>query len=129
MSIFSLDSKNILKCITREDTDTEFMNYNNYQYKKILATPLHIIALTHDHIVRCYGCFVDLAIDYTKYFDVEDIGYVKENDDEVVIKNGKVYSLFGNYDYSDYKPNVILHGNCEDIMIITTNNNIKIIRR
>ncbi len=118
MSTFSCDKDNVLKCITLSNTTTEFINYNNYKYKKILISPLHIVALTYDNIVRCYGTFASIIIDYNKYFDIEDIGYVKENEDVVVIKNGNVYSLFGNIDYTTYNPDIVIEGKEDDIMII-----------
>ena len=118
MTTFSCDKDKVLKCITLSDPTTDFMNYNNYKYKKILVSPLYIVALTYDNTLRCYGTFASIIIDYSKFCDVKDIGYVKENDDVIVIKNGSVYSLFCNYDYSHYKPEIVIYGRDGDIVLI-----------
>ncbi len=108
LSIFAISNDNAITCITRKCLETEFINNNNYSYKKIIITPLVIVALTYEKEVKLFGTLVDEVVDYNKYIDVEDIGYVEEYDNIVVIKNGKVYSLLANHDYSNEKPDVIV---------------------
>lgn len=83
-----------------------------------MITPLVLIALTYNGNIKLYGNLVDEIVDYTKYFDVDDIGYVEENDEIVVIKNDKVYSLFSGIDYSNKVPEVMVDGKLNDIVII-----------
>lgn len=72
----------------------EFINDNNYHYKKIVFTEFGIAALTHEKTVRYFGDFQFGAIDYTRFVDVDDIGLIGDSDDIIVVKGDKVYSLF-----------------------------------
>ncbi len=120
--IFSIDNDNRISCLTYKDAATKLINNNNYKYKKIILTPLCIVALTYEKTVKFFGNFMDAFIDYTKFYDVDDIGYEENNDDIVVIKNDKLYSLFSQYDYYDkFKASVQL----EDIVL----NDISIISK
>lgn len=109
MCVFAFSNDNVITCLTGNWKATNFLNNNNYKYKKIFISTLLIVALTYESDIKVYG-LVDSAIDYKLYTDVEEIGYVEKNDDIVVIKNEKVYSLFVNYDYSNDKPDVIVEG-------------------
>ena len=77
-----------------------------------------ILGLTYDGYVKMFGDLVDVPIDYNKFINVEDICYVDENDDIVVIKDGKVYSLFLEYDYSNSIPDLIVKNSFNDVFII-----------
>lgn len=118
LSIFAITRDKSVIPILLNNPVEEFMNNGNCKYKKIIITPLLLIALTYDGDVRIRGCLTEIIIDYTKYFDVDDIGYVEENDEIVVIKNDKVYSLFSGIDYSNEVPEVMVEGELNDIVII-----------
>ena len=110
MSIFSIDDKNRIVCLTRSDNAIQLLNNHDYQYKKLILTSLGIVAFTYENTVKCFGNFLDIMIDYTRYLEVEDIGYVPNTDDIVVLQNQHVYSLFGSYDYSQQKPEIVWKG-------------------
>ena len=42
--------------------------------------------------------FIDGFIDYTNFYDVDDIGYIEETEEIVIIKQDKIISLFANED-------------------------------
>lgn len=110
LSIFAFSNDNIITCLTRKSEDTKFMNNNNYKYKKIIITPLEIVALTYEKEIKLFGSLLDTVVDYTRYTDVDDIGYVEENNDIVIIKNNEVYSLLVYHDYSNEMPDVVISG-------------------
>lgn len=118
ISIFAITNKKIIIPLTRKDKAINFINANNYEYKKIITTPIMILGLTYDGYVKMFGDLVDVPIDYNKFINVEDICYVDENDDIVVIKDGKVYSLFLEYDYSNSIPDLIVKNSFNDVFII-----------
>ncbi len=113
VSIFAFSNDNIITCLVGKSEATKFINNNNYQYKKIIITTLTMVALTHERDIKVFKTLVDDVIDYNRYFDIDDIGYVEENEDVVVIKNDKVYSLFVKYDYSNDFPSVMVEGEIE----------------
>lgn len=115
LSIFAFSNDNVITCLTGVWDSTEFMNNNNYKYKKIIITPLIIVALTFEKDIRLFGTLCDNVIDYNRYVGVDDIGYVNEEHDIVVIKDGKVYSLFHENDYSNNKPKVLTAGDLIEI--------------
>lgn len=118
LSIFAFSNDNVITCLTGVWDSTEFMNNNNYKYKKIIITPLVVVALTFEKNIRLFGSLCDNVIDYSMFADVDDIGYVEENDDIVVIKDGKVYSLFHENDYSNEVPDVLVEGSTDTLDII-----------
>lgn len=116
--IFAFSNDNVITCPNRVWDSVKFMNNNNYKYKKIIVTPLVIVALTFEKDIRLFGTLCDNIFDYHRFFDVDDIGYVEDNDDIVVIKGDKVYSLFHENDYSNEVPDVIVEGSIDSIDII-----------
>lgn len=117
-SIFAISNDNIIIGLTRNDNNLKFINNNNYKYKKIVSTPLIIVALTYEKEVKVFGTIVDNVIDYNNYLDVEDIGYVEEYDDIIIVKNNIVYSLFLENDYLNIKPNIIFTGEVKNVIIL-----------
>lgn len=118
LTIFAFSNDNVITPVIGRRESTLYINNNNYKYKKIIITPLMIVALTFEGDVRVYLSFLESAIDHSRFVDVEDIGYVEKNDDIVVIKDGKVYSLFLQADYSDYVPEVMVVGDSDNVHII-----------
>ena len=118
LSIFAISNDNVITSLTGEDCLYSFINNNNYKYRKMIVTPLVIVALTHESDIRLFGTLCDRVVDYQLYFNVDDIGYVEENDDIIVIKDGKVFSLFHQHDYSNEKPDVLVEGPLDDLEII-----------
>ena len=118
LSIFAISNDHVITSLTGEDGLYNFINNDNYKYRKIIVTPLVIVALTHEKDIRLFGTLCDRAVDYQLYFNVDDIGYVEENDDIVIIKDGKVFSLFHEHDYSNEKPDVLVEGPLDDLEII-----------
>lgn len=117
MSIFAIDNENRLFCLTASDNAPKLINNNDYRYKRIILTPLCIVALTYEKGVKCFGNFLDIFIDYNKFSEVEDIGYEESNDDIIVIKNNNIYSLFGNFEYSNSDSNIIYCEKGKDIIL------------
>ena len=118
LSIFAISNDHVITSLTGEDGLYNFINNDNYKYRKIIVTPLVIVALTHEKDIRLFGTLCDCVVDYQLYFNVDDIGYVEENDDIVIIKDGKVFSLFHEHDYSNEKPDVLVEGPLDDLEII-----------
>ena len=118
LSIFAISNDHVITCLTGEYGLNNFINNDNYKYRKIIVTPLVIVALTHERDIRLFGILCDHVVDYQLYFNVDDIGYVEENDDIVIIKDGKVFSLFHEHDYSNEKPDVLVEGPLDDLEII-----------
>lgn len=48
-----------------------------------------------------YGCMLDFAINYKNFFKVDDIAYIEDEDDVVVLKDNKIISLLHNTEYYD----------------------------
>ena len=117
-SIFSISNDHVIICLTGNDEVSNYINNDNCKYRKIIVTPLVIVALTTDGDIRLFGTLCDQVVDYKLYFDLDDIGYVEDNDDIVVIKEGKVFSLFHQHDYSNEKPDVLVEGPLDDLEII-----------
>lgn len=118
LSIFAISNDHIITSLTGKDGLYNFINNDNCKYRKIIVTPLVIVALSTDGDIRLFGTLCDQVVDYKLYFDLDDIGYVEENDDIIVIKDGKVFSLFHQHDYSNEKPDVLVEGPLDDLEII-----------
>ena len=118
LSIFAISNARVITCLTGNDEVSNYINNDNYKYRKIIVTPLVIVALSTDGDIRLFGTLCDQVVDYKLYFDLDDIGYVEENDDIIVIKDGKVFSLFHQHDYSNEKPDVLVEGPLDDLEII-----------
>jgi len=100
-------NKTIINLYDKEET---FMNNNDYKYKKIIFTPLELVALTYDNVIKLRATIVEGEIDYTKYTNVNDIGYIEENNEIVIIQNNKVLSLLYDKEYTDKDINIVLIG-------------------
>ena len=118
ISIFAISNNNVITPITGGYASINFINNNNYEYKKIIVTPLLLIGLTYDGVVKIFGTLTDEPIDYNRLVGIDDIGYVAEDDDLVVIKKDKVYSLLLQHDYSNEVPEVMVDGSIDDVTII-----------
>lgn len=116
VNIFGISNDNQILAITGSDNNTRFMTNNNYKYKKIIYTPLVIVGLTYDNEVKMYGCMLDFAINYKNFFNVEDIAYIEDEDDVVVLKDNKIISLLHNTEYYDVE--LVLTGKGKDYQIM-----------
>lgn len=116
MYVFSISNDNIISCLTGNWKTTQLINNNNYRYKKIVMNGLGIAALTYENTIKYFGAFIDGFIDYTNFYDVDDIGYIEETEEIVIIKNDKIISLFANEECT-YK-NVLTEGTGERFVII-----------
>ena len=116
MYVFSISNDNVITCLTGNWKTTEFINNNNYKYKKIVMNGLGIAALTNENIIKYFGAFIDGFIDYTNFYDVDDIGYIEETEEIIIIKQDKIISLFTNEDYTH--ENVLTEGSGERFIII-----------
>lgn len=116
VNIFGITNENQIIAITGSDNNTRFMSSNNYKYKKIFINPLVIVALNHEREVKIFGCMLDFAINYKNFFDVDDIAYIEDEDDVVVLKNNKIISLLHNTEYYDVE--LILNGKGKDYQIM-----------
>ena len=118
--VFAFSNDKVITSLTGKWDNTDFMNNNDYKYKTIIITPISIVGLTYEKDIRVFGTLAEFIIDYKNYYNVNDIGYIKQNDDIVVIKNNNVYSLFNNYKYQllENIPEIITGGTFEDLIII-----------
>lgn len=94
ISIFAFSNENIITCLTGEWESVKFLNNNDYKYKKIIITPLIIVALNYEKELKVFGTLCDEAVDYTRFSNVDDIGYCAEEDEVVIVKDNEVQSLF-----------------------------------
>lgn len=115
VNIFGISNENQIVSITGSDNNTRFMSNNNYKYKKIFRNPLVIAALNHEKEVKIYGCMLDFAINYKNFYDVDDIAYIEDEDDVVVLKKDKIISLLHNTEYYDVE--LVLEGKGKDYQI------------
>lgn len=116
VNIFGISNYNQILSITGSDNNTRFMTNNNYKYKKIIYTPLVIVGLTYENEVKMYGCMLDFAINYKNFFEVDDIAYIEDEDDVVVLKDNKIISLLHNTEYYDVE--LVLTGKGKDYQIM-----------
>lgn len=116
--ILAISNDRIIRCLTCNNDGIAFITNNDYKYKKVLVTPLLLVALTYENDIRFYGDILDTTIDYHRFMDIDDIGYVEENNDIVVIKDGLPYSLLYEHDYSGEVPEVMVEGELGDVTII-----------
>lgn len=92
--IFAISKdKMIIPLITQNALST-FINNNNYKYKKIITNTLSIVVLTYDNDIRAITPCLNVGIDYTRYNNVDDIGYAPEDDEFVIFKENKIKPLF-----------------------------------
>ena len=103
-----------IKYLLNNDESTMFINNNNYKYKKIILDHIKIIGLTNDNTIRFIGTLIDEVIDYERFINVDDIGYVE--DSIVVIKDNRVLGLFNNEEY-EFDDVVLLDSNSEYIIM------------
>lgn len=115
VNIFGISNDNEIISIVGSDNNTRFMTNNNYKYKKIISTPLLLVALNNEKEVRIYGCMLDFAINYKNFYNVDDIAYIEDEDDIVVLKDNKLISLLHNTDYYDVE--IVLNGTGKDYQI------------
>lgn len=113
-TICAIGAEKTITCLTKKGRcGHDFINDNNYHYKKIVFTEFGIAALTHEKTVKYYGDFEFGAIDYSRFVDVDDIGLIGDSDDIIVVKGDKVYSLFlysPTINVSDINVEDCLHG-------------------
>ncbi len=113
-TICAIGADKTITCLTKKGRlGHDFINDNNYHYKKIVFTEFGIAALTHEKTVKYYGDFNFGAIDYSRFMDVDDIGLIGDSDDIIVVKGDKVYSLFlysPTVNVSDINVEDYLHG-------------------
>lgn len=111
-TICAIGAEKTITCLTKKGrSGYDFINDNNYHYKKIVITEFGIAALTREKTVRYYGDFNFGAIDYSRFVGVDDIGL--DSDDIIVVKGDKVYSLFlysPTVNVSDINVEDYLHG-------------------
>lgn len=115
VNIFGISNENQIVSITGSDNNTRFMSNNNYKYKKIFRNPLVIVALNHEKEVKIFGCMLDFAINYKNFYDVDDIAYIEDEDEVVVLKGDKIISLLHNTQYYDVE--LVLEGKGNDYQI------------
>lgn len=99
LTIFAISNDNEIICIVGSDYNTRFMCNNNYKYKKIVVTPLVIVALNDNKDIKVFGTLVDCAIDYKNYFDVDDILCTQE--EVIVVKGDRKINLFSNEEWEE----------------------------
>lgn len=97
--IFAISNDNEIICIVVSDSNTRFMCNNNYKYKKIIVTPLVIVALNDNKEIKVFGTLVDYAVDYKNYFDVDDILCIDE--EIIVVKGDRKINLFSNEEWEE----------------------------
>lgn len=113
-TICAIGAEKTITCLTKKGRyGHDFINDNNYRYKKIVFTEFGIAVLTHEKTVKYYGDFEFGAIDYSRFVNVDDIGLIGDSDDIIVVKGDKVYSLFlysPTVNVSDINVDDYLHG-------------------
>ena len=93
-TIIAISNDNVVTCLTKKGVSGfNFLNNNNYKYKKIITTEFGVAALTHEGVVVYFGDVVSSVIDHSRFAEVDDIEY-GNNGDIAIIKGGKKYSLF-----------------------------------
>ena len=117
-SIFAISNDKVITCITNCLKTSEFINNNDYKYKKVVVTPLEIVALTYDNDIKFMGSVVDEIIDYHLFYEIDDIGYYEEEKEIIVIKKDTAKSLFSNKTYGLKTTNIEFEGKGEDYIII-----------
>lgn len=93
-TIIAISNDNVVTCLTKKGVSGfNFLNNNNYKYKKIITTEFGVAALTHEGVVVYFGDVVSSVIDHSRFAEVDDIEY-GNNGDIAIIKGDKKYSLF-----------------------------------
>ncbi len=116
ITILAITENNQILTVIGSDNNTRYMTNNNYKYKKIFINPLLVVALTYEKEVKIYGTIVEFAINYKNFYDVDDIAYIEEIDDIVVLKDNKIISLLNNTEY--YDVDLILDGRGENYQFL-----------
>lgn len=94
-TIIAISNNNVVTCLTERGVSCiNYLNNNNYMYKKIVVTEFGIAALRYDGVVVYFGDVVSSVIDYSRFIDVDDIDYEDGTGGITIIKDGKNYSLF-----------------------------------
>jgi len=94
-TICAISKDNIITGLTEKGLPgINFLNNNNYKYKKTIVTEFGIAVLTHEGIVKYFGNLVSSIIDPSFFINVDDIDYEENTGGVTVIKDGKKYSLF-----------------------------------
>ncbi len=112
--MYAFSNDNEIMYLLNNDETTMFINNNNCKYKKIIIDHLKIVGLTYDNKIRFIGTLIDEVIDYERFYDVEDIGYVE--DCIVVIKDSRILGLFNNEEY-EFDDVVLFDSNKEYIIL------------
>lgn len=94
-TICAVSKDNIVIGLTKKGLPgINFLNNNNYKYKKIIITEFGIAALTYEGVVKYFGDLVSSVIDPSLFVDVDDIDYEDGTGGVTAVKDGKPYSLF-----------------------------------
>jgi len=118
LSIYAIDKDRRIYSLKKDKSRGDFINNNNCKYKKILFDTLKIVALTYEKTIKVIGIsMTDEIIDYEKYMGVDDIGYIEEENDIVIIKDNKIMSLFLNNEYSSNNISVEFNESNDNYMI------------
>jgi len=72
----------------------------NYQFKKILITPIRIVCLTNDNNLKVFGFYGYAFIDKDYITNIENIGYLPYNNEPIILKNGQPKFLFKILEYA-----------------------------
>lgn len=116
-TFYAFSNDRIITCITGVWKTTDYINNNDYKYKKIIVTPIKVVALTWDNEIKFIGMLVDEIINHELYTGIDDIGYNLEYDEIIVKKDGKILSLFSNEEYENERF-VEYSGSGEDYIIL-----------
>ena len=122
INVFAFSNENLIIPLTTITNNSKFINNNDYKYKKIIITPLMIVALTYERSIKFFGMVVDGTIDYTKFYDVDDIGYYEDEDDIVVLKDKEIISLFNCENYTKNIKNIYFNGKYKETIILSVKN-------
>lgn len=94
-TICAISKDNIVSGLTKKGlSGINFLNNNNYKYKKIIVTEFGVAALTYDGVVRYFGNLVSSIIDPLLLTNIDDIDYEEATGGVTAIRDGKSYSLF-----------------------------------
>ena len=109
-TLFIISDDRVIKCLTNKDE--KFMNNNDYKYKKVLVTSTAIVALTNENTIKVTGTLFESDIDYTKYTNIFDIGYIEKYAQIVVYPKTEdiVKVLFADEEYNPLDVEVLYEG-------------------
>ncbi len=112
--VYAFSNDREIMYLLNNDETTMFINNNNCKYKKIIIDHLKIVGLTNDNTIRFIGTLIDEVIDYERFYNVDDIGYVE--DSIVIMKDNRVLGLFNNSEYE-----------FDDVILLDSNEEYKIL--